>query len=162
MKRCYHLLTVFGCLVWMSRAFANEGHWAWKPPEWPSIPTVVDTSWVRGPIDAFILNQLESRGLTPAPSASPETLLRRIWLDVLGLPPTEEALEVMKRSTEADPWVKVVDALLASPIMVSAGGATGWMSLAMATPMGRRKPCLSACVSLSELGAGGLGPRHAI
>ena len=115
MKRCYHLLTVCGCLVWMTRALSSEGHWAWKPPEWPSIPTVVDTSWVRGPIDAFILNQLESRGLTPAPSARPETLLRRIWLDVLGLPPTEEALEAMRGSTESDPWVKVVDALLASP-----------------------------------------------
>ena len=115
MKRCYHLLTVFGCLVWMTRAFASEGHWAWKPPEWRPIPTVVDASWVRGPIDAFILNKLESRGLTPAPSASPEILLRRIWLDVLGLPPTEEALKAMQVSTEADPWVKVVDALLASP-----------------------------------------------
>ena len=63
-------------------------HWAFTPPKSPQIPAVQDTDWVRNPIDAFVLAKLEQRGWKPSLPAKPRALLRRIYLDLIGLPPT--------------------------------------------------------------------------
>lgn len=63
-------------------------HWAFQPIQRPSIPDVHDTNWPLNPIDHFVLADLEQRGQQPAPAASPQALLRRAYLDVIGLPPT--------------------------------------------------------------------------
>lgn len=82
---------------------ADRAHWAFRPLNRPALPQVRNSSWVRTPIDAFILAALEAKGLRPAPAASPQTLARRISFDLIGLPP-------------AKPFSpSLVDELLASP-----------------------------------------------
>src|SRR4051794_10824302 len=66
----------------------KAAHWAWKSPVRPPVPSVRDASWVRNPIDAFILARLEEKGLRPAPEANRETWIRRVTFDLTGLPPT--------------------------------------------------------------------------
>ena len=65
-------------------------HWAYQPIRNPSAPEVVDESWCRNDIDRFVLAGLEDKGLAPAPEASRETLVRRLYFDLLGLPPSVE------------------------------------------------------------------------
>ena len=86
-------------------------HWAFFPPERPALPAVKDKSWVRNPIDRFVLAKLESEGLQPSPEADPITLLRRASLDVVGLPPTVEEVDAFRGRD----YSKHVDRLLASP-----------------------------------------------
>src|SRR5262245_12754097 len=79
----------------------KKNHWAWKPPQRPSVPKVQDSAWVRNPIDAFVLARLEAAGLEPAQAASPEQWLRRVTFDLIGLPPTPEELDSFVREIEA-------------------------------------------------------------
>src|SRR5437899_730914 len=65
----------------------KKNHWAWKAPVRPSLPEVKNQTWSSNPIDRFILARLEQAGLQPAPAATREQLLRRISLDLIGLPP---------------------------------------------------------------------------
>jgi len=65
-------------------------HWCWRPVGQPAPPSVHDAAWPRSPIDAFILQRIESAGLRPAPPADPRTLTRRLYLDLTGLPPTPQ------------------------------------------------------------------------
>src|SRR5207302_559118 len=67
-----------------------EQHWAFHPVQRPSLPPVKDVPWIRTPIDAFVLARLEARGIQPAPPADRRTLLRRVYLDLIGLPPSPE------------------------------------------------------------------------
>ncbi len=69
-----------------------SGHWAFRPNRRPEVPAVSGASWIRNPIDAFVLSGLEREDLGPSPEASPETLARRAHLDITGLPPTPEDL----------------------------------------------------------------------
>jgi hypothetical protein len=94
---------------------AKREHWAWKQPARPAPPTVKDTPWARNPIDVFILARLEAAGLRPAPEAAREQLIRRVTLDLTGLPPTPEEVDAFVGDRSADAWEKVVDRLLASP-----------------------------------------------
>ncbi|HMF18227.1 MAG TPA: DUF1549 domain-containing protein, partial [Gemmataceae bacterium] len=85
----------------------------------PLVPTVKATAWVRNPIDAFIAAEHEKHGLKPRPEAPPEVLLRRVFLDLTGLPPTPKELHEFleacgKPGAGADPYQQVVDKLLAS------------------------------------------------
>src|SRR5437764_6129218 len=65
-------------------------HWAFQPVRCPPVPAVKNSAWVRNPIDAFVLARLEARGWQPASPAGPGALLRRMYLDVTGLPPTPQ------------------------------------------------------------------------
>src|SRR6516164_7645329 len=69
-------------------AVAPEEHWAFKPVRRPLVPAVRDRGWVRTPLDAFILARLEKASLRPAPPADRRTLLRRVYFDLIGLPPS--------------------------------------------------------------------------
>ncbi|MBP6824673.1 MAG: PSD1 domain-containing protein, partial [Acidobacteria bacterium] len=90
-------------------------HWAYVKPVRPAIPQVKNQSWVRNPIDAFVLARLEKEGLTPSPEASKETLLRRVYLDLIGLPPTVKEMDEFLADQSPDAYEKAVDRLLASP-----------------------------------------------
>jgi uncharacterized protein DUF1553/uncharacterized protein DUF1549 len=71
----------------------KKAHWAWQPPRRPVIPVVKNSAWVQNPIDAFVLAKLEERGLRPSPPAEAATLLRRMYFDLIGLPPTSAEVE---------------------------------------------------------------------
>src|SRR5260370_29591720 len=68
----------------------KERHWAFRNIKKPEMPQVHDSSWVRTPIDAFVLANIEKNGLKPAPPADKRTLLRRVYLDLICFPPTPE------------------------------------------------------------------------
>src|SRR5262249_30103294 len=90
-------------------------HWAFQAPKRAAVPAVKDTSWVRNPIDNFILARLEHENLRPSPEADRPTLLRRVSLDLTGLPPTQKETEDFLADKSPDAYEKVVDRLLASP-----------------------------------------------
>jgi hypothetical protein len=95
---------------------ANEApqHWAFVAPVRPALPEVKNTTWSRTPIDRFILTEIEKRGLTTSPEASKETLLRRLSLDLTGLPPTLKEIDEFLADNSPDAWEKQIDRLLAS------------------------------------------------
>jgi hypothetical protein len=89
--------------------------WAFVSPTEPVIPEVRNRTWVKSPIDAFLLAALESKGLTPAKAAGKRTLVRRASYDLTGLPPTPAEVRDFLNDSSADAFAKVVDRLLASP-----------------------------------------------
>ncbi len=90
-------------------------HWAFIPPIRPVPPEVHNRSWVRNPIDRFVLARLEKAGLSPSPEAPPATLLRRVSLDLTGLPPSPGDVEAFRADTRPDRHDRAVDRLIASP-----------------------------------------------
>lgn len=100
---------------WIRTGARWEAHWAFTPPVRPRLPHVRNRNWPANEIDHFILARLEEAGLDPAPEADRATLLRRLSLDLTGIPPTLSELNdfISDRSPRA--WEKVVDRLLASP-----------------------------------------------
>jgi mono/diheme cytochrome c family protein len=90
-------------------------HWAYVKPLRPAVPEVQMRTWVRNPIDNFILAKLESEKLRPSPEADKPTLIRRVYLDLIGLPPTPKEVDDFIADTSPDAYEKVVDRLLASP-----------------------------------------------
>jgi len=90
-------------------------HWAFVPPERPALPPVGNARWVRNPIDRFILARLEKENLAPSTEADRVTLLRRLSLDLTGLPPSVEEVDAFVRDQSKTAYEKQVDRLLASP-----------------------------------------------
>jgi len=90
-------------------------HWSYQRIERPPLPQVGGQAYTGNPIDAFILARLEKQGLTARPAADKATLLRRIHIDLTGLPPTPEELRAFLTDSSADAYERVVDRLLASP-----------------------------------------------
>src|SRR5579864_1611584 len=100
---------------WIAQGGEWQKHWSFIPPVRPALPEVKNTAWPRNPIDRFILQRLEHEGLRPSHEASRETLIRRVSLDLTGLPPTAAEIEAFLKDGSADAYEKVVDRLLASP-----------------------------------------------
>jgi cytochrome c553 len=98
-----------------SRGTKGAKHWAFQPVTRPAVPPVKDRAWVKNPVDAFILAELEKQGLKPAPAADRRTLIRRATFDLTGLPPTPEEIEAFVNDRSPEAWKKVIDRLLASP-----------------------------------------------
>jgi hypothetical protein len=96
-------------------AVAPEEHWAFKPVRRPLVPAVRDRGWVRTPLDAFILARLEKASLRPAPPADRRTLLRRVYFDLIGLPPSPQEQRAFFDDNSPDAFARVVDDLLARP-----------------------------------------------
>jgi hypothetical protein len=94
---------------------SDKTHWSLIKPVHPAEPQVQDASWVRNPIDRFVLAKLEKEGIRPAPEASPETLIRRVYLDLTGIPPTPVEVEAFVADKSPDAYEQLVDRLLASP-----------------------------------------------
>jgi len=93
----------------------ERSFWAFQPPIKAGLPEVVNAEWVQSPIDAFILEQLETCGFRPAPPADRRTLIRRATLDLTGLPPTPEEVATFVNDDSPHAFAKLVDRLLASP-----------------------------------------------
>jgi mono/diheme cytochrome c family protein len=101
--------------VWPEDSGRKAEHWAFKTPVRPVLPKVHDDSWPRKPIDRFILARLETEGLKPSPEADRTTLIRRLSLDLIGLPPTPEEVDAFVADESSNAYEKVVERLLASP-----------------------------------------------
>lgn len=100
---------------WIDQGADWQGHWAFERPVRPATPAVSDAAWVRNPIDAFVLERLEKVKLAPQVEAEARTLIRRLSLDLRGLPPTPEEVEAFLADSDASAYVALVDRLLASP-----------------------------------------------
>ncbi len=92
-----------------------EQLWSLQPPSGQTPPTVSDTGWPLKPLDHFILSRIEAAGQHPTEGASRQTLVRRAYLDLHGLPPTTEQIHAFVADDRTDAWERLIDALLASP-----------------------------------------------
>ena len=99
---------------WIDQNAEYQSHWAFIPPQRPELPAVKLSSWPRNPIDRFVLARLESAGLDPMPEADRATLIRRLSLDLTGLPPTPDELRAFLDDKSADAYERLVDRLLGS------------------------------------------------
>ncbi|MEW4487932.1 PSD1 and planctomycete cytochrome C domain-containing protein [Thalassoglobus sp. JC818] len=99
---------------WIETGAQWEDHWSWVPPVDPEVPEVADSSFVKNSIDNFILRRLEQASLSPNPEADRATLIRRVTLDLTGLPPTPEEVQAFIADESPDAYERVVDRLLGS------------------------------------------------
>ena len=93
----------------------DTSFWSFQPISGPVPPPVKDAAWARSPIDRFILAKLDEAGLAPAPAADKRTLIRRVFFDLIGLPPTPEEIEAFVTDDRPDALAVLVERLLASP-----------------------------------------------
>jgi mono/diheme cytochrome c family protein len=93
----------------------RRDHWAFEPITDPAPPVVGAESWIRQPLDRFVLRRLEAAGIAPSPEADRATLIRRVMLDLVGLPPTPEEVRAFVFDSRPDAYERLVDRLLASP-----------------------------------------------
>lgn len=100
---------------WVEQGAPWKEQWAFIAPVRPQLPAVKAKQWPRNPIDQFILAKLEGKGLTPAPEADRRTLIRRVALDLTGLPPTPADVQAFVKDKSPQAYEKVVDTMLASP-----------------------------------------------
>lgn len=122
--------------AWIEAGAAWKNHWSFEPPRDPPPPIVPDAGWPRMPLDAFVAARLAAEGLEPAPAAKPAAWLRRVSLDLIGLPPSIEEFEAFvadgggaAEPTSAAARERVVDRLLASP-RFGERWASVWLDLA--------------------------------
>jgi hypothetical protein len=100
---------------WIDQGAIWAEHWAFVRPARPAPPTVARSEWCRNEIDSFIVERLEQRSLSPSVEADKKTLMRRVALDLTGLPPTLDEVDEFLADNSANAYEKVVDRLLASP-----------------------------------------------
>src|SRR5579864_3920332 len=100
---------------WIEEGAQWERHWSFIPPKRRPPPEVAEKSWPRNPIDSFVLARLERDGLKHSPEADRRTLIRRVTLDLTGLPPAPNEVEAFLNDASSNAYEKVVDRLLASP-----------------------------------------------
>lgn len=108
---------------------AKSDHWAYTPPKQTALPQVRQRDWCRNGIDLFVLSRLEREGLSPSPLAEKEKLLRRVSLDLIGLPPPLDELNLFLADKSLDAFERAVDRLLASPAY-GERWATPWLDAA--------------------------------
>ena len=111
---------ILASILMMTMCHAEEsdsesGSWALQSPKADEVPEVQNSSWPRNSIDFFILSKLEEAGLNPVPDADRRTLVRRLYFDLIGLPPTPEQVQDFVNDRSPDAVSKLVDQLLASP-----------------------------------------------
>jgi hypothetical protein len=100
---------------WVEQGAKWEKHWSFEPPQRPQVPAVTNTTWVRNPIDNFVLSRLDKEGLKPSREADRLTLLRRVTLDLTGKGPTQAEMDAFLADRSPQAYEKVVDRLLTSP-----------------------------------------------
>ena len=100
---------------WIAEGAEYEPHWAYVKPTRPAVPDTKNPKWVRNPIDAFILHTLETRSIQPSPEADKRTLLRRLSLDLIGLPPASEEVSAFLKDSSPNGYERQVDRVLKSP-----------------------------------------------
>lgn len=114
---------------WIAEGAPYQPHWAFLSPRQAPLPVVRDKTWPRNAIDYFVLARLENEGLHPSPPADKYTLARRLYLDLLGLPPTPEEADAFVNDPAPEAYERLVDQLLASP-HYGERWARRWMDLA--------------------------------
>jgi Protein of unknown function (DUF1553)/Protein of unknown function (DUF1549)/Concanavalin A-like lectin/glucanases superfamily/Planctomycete cytochrome C len=114
---------------WIAQGAVWQPHWAFIPPRRPALPQVERAEWTRNPIDVFVLSRLEAEGLAPAAPAARGILLRRVTLDLTGLPPTLSDIKAFENDPAPDAYERVVARLLASP-RFGERMATRWLNAA--------------------------------
>lgn len=102
-------------IQWIKQGAKYKKHWSFIPLEAVALPKTKTTDWAISPIDHFVLERLEANGLKPSPEADKETLLRRISMDLTGLPPTVEEIDAFLADSSPDAYEKQIDRLMASP-----------------------------------------------
>ena len=100
---------------WVQENAPYQEHWSFVKPERGTVPAVKQAGWAKNPVDNFVLAKLEANGLAPEPEADRHALIRRVTLDLTGLPPTPEEVTAFVNDPSANAYEKVVDRLLASP-----------------------------------------------
>ncbi|MCB0852547.1 MAG: DUF1549 domain-containing protein, partial [Bacteroidetes bacterium] len=113
---------------WIKQGAKWEDHWAYVKPQSQSVPNLND-SWIENDIDRFILQRLKEEGLSPNREAEKETLVRRVSLDLVGLPPSPEIVADYLEDSSPEAYEKVVDKLLSSP-QFGEKWASMWLDLA--------------------------------
>ena len=106
----------------------RDEHWAWQPVRQPKPPSVKNGHWPKNPIDNFVLSRLEEQGFSPANDAGRLTWIRRVYFDLIGLPPTPEAVQDFLNDKSNEAYEVVVDRLLDSP-QFGERWARHWMDL---------------------------------
>ena len=114
---------------WIAAGAEYSRHWSYEPPQRQPLPQVSNSAWCRNPIDYFVLARLEAAGLKPEPEADRYRLIRRLSLDLTGLPPTIEEVDAFVRDESTDAYERLVDRLLASPAY-GEHWARKWLDLA--------------------------------
>ncbi len=102
---------------WIDAGAEYAPHWSFQPIQRNQPPAVKDASWLRQPIDAFVLAKLENHNLRPAEMATPSDLLRRVYFDVTGLPPAPEVVAQWCENWDESSYERMVDQLLADPAL---------------------------------------------
>jgi cytochrome c553 len=92
----------------------GKAHWAFQPVKKPALPEVQNAAWCQNPIDRFVLAKLEANGMTPNTPADKTTLIRRLYFDLIGLPPSVRDVQVFLNDSSPDAYEKIVDRLLGS------------------------------------------------
>ena len=100
---------------WVEQGAAWQGHWSFVIPTRPETPAASDPAWPKNAIDNFVLERLDRQGLKPSPAADRRALIRRVSLDLTGLPPTLAEVNAFVADSSPDAYEKVVDRLLSSP-----------------------------------------------
>ncbi|MCB9782828.1 MAG: DUF1553 domain-containing protein [Candidatus Omnitrophica bacterium] len=114
---------------WIAEGAHWEQHWSFVPPKRPEIPETQLTDWAKNPIDSFVLSKLEENGLEPTKEADRRSLIRRLYLDLTGIPPTPQELHRFLEDDSPDAYEKEVDRLISSP-HYGEEMARRWMDLA--------------------------------
>lgn len=99
---------------WIEQGAEYDKHWAFIPPSNTAPPSVNQQDWVRNPIDQFVLAKLEKEGLVPSPAADKATLIKRLYADLIGLPPTPEEVREFEQDASPTAYEKLVDRLMLS------------------------------------------------
>ena len=116
-------------IQWLEEGAIYKPHWSFVKPIKPELPQVNSKDWVKNPIDAFILNQLEKENLTPSDKADKATLIRRLSFDLTGLPPSIEEIDAFLKDNSEEAFEKLVDRLLSSSHF-GERMATDWLDIA--------------------------------
>jgi hypothetical protein len=114
---------------WIAQGAEYQAHWAYVAPARVPIPRCRNSGWVRNAIDAFILSKLESKGIAPSPEAMRAVLIRRLSLDLVGLPPSPEEVRAFEQDADPRAYERLVDRLLESP-HYGERMAVAWLDLA--------------------------------
>ncbi|APW63995.1 PSD1 and planctomycete cytochrome C domain-containing protein [Paludisphaera borealis] len=115
--------------AWIAQGAEYQAHWAYVAPAKRKPPHVKRSDWVRNPVDAFILASLESKGIEPSPEAPRRTLIRRLSLDLIGVPPTPDEVRAFEQDADTKAYEHLVDRLLDSP-HYGERMAVSWLDLA--------------------------------
>ncbi|HUG93548.1 MAG TPA: DUF1549 domain-containing protein, partial [Planctomycetaceae bacterium] len=115
--------------AWIAAGAPYQPHWAFAAPARPAVPEVRRNGWPRNPLDRFVLARLDAERLSPAPEAGRHTLVRRVSLDLTGLPPAPEFADEFVHDESPDAYEKLINRLLASP-RYGERWARRWLDLA--------------------------------